>query len=352
MNSHTIQPGHSANAVQRAMINRRYGLFIHYGLNTFLNTEWSDGTHPPGDFAPAGLDTDDWAATAAEAGMRYVILTVKHHEGFCIWPSEHTDHAVRDVDVLGNLSLSCQKFGIELGLYYSLWDRHWEGGVMRELSPPALDEQASRRYVDHMLAQLTELFTRYGPVCELWLDGGWAQPRAFWRIPEIYARIKDLQPACALGVNWSIGLPGEPDMFWPDKPLEQLAGTRRGDGPPGVLPEEQRENFPIRYFPCDFRLGDPYLPGENDPKCFSHCGLSYYLPFESTVCLNERWFYSPDDTTLRSVDELAALYRRATAEDNVFILNSPPNREGVMPPQNRARLAELRKRIGLGGSPD
>lgn len=345
MNLKCILPGTAANSVQRAMINRRYGLFIHYGINTFLNTEWSDGTHTPESFAPVGLDTDDWAATAAEAGMRYVILTAKHHEGFCIWPSRHTEYRVRNVDVIERLACSCRKYGIELGLYYSLWDRHWEGGVMRELSPPALNEDSSRRYVDYMLAQLTELFTRYGAVCELWLDGGWAQPRAFWKIPEIYAKVKELQPDCAMGVNWSIGLRGNPDMIWPDKPLAELVGTRRSEGPPGVLPEDQRENDPIRYFPSDFRLGDPYLPGEGDPKCFSHCGFSYYLPFESTVCLNDRWFYSPEDEGLKAVDELAALYRRATAEDNVCILNSPPTREGIMPPQNRARLAELLKVI-------
>jgi alpha-L-fucosidase len=331
------------------MINRRYGLFIHYGINTFLNTEWSDGTSPVTSFAPTGIDTDDWAATAAEAGMRYVIITAKHHEGFCIWPTAKTSYAVKDVDVIAMMSDSCKKYGIELGLYYSLWDRNWHGGLMRDLSPPALDEQASEQYVDYMKAQLTELCTQYGPICELWFDGGWVQPRAFWNIPEVYSTVKALQPNCAIGINWTIGLPDKPDMFWPDRPLSELVGSYhcQYEGDMGVLPEKQQVNMPIRYFPCDFRLGDPFLPGDNDPKCFSHGGESYYLPFESTVCLNGRWFYSPEDSSLKSAEELVALYRRATAQNNIFILNSPPSPQGIMPPANRKTLAELRKWIEI-----
>lgn len=203
-------------------------------------------------------------------------------------------------------------------------------------------EAASRRYVDYMNAQLAELLGNYGPVCELWLDGSWVQPRAFWNIPEVYALVKSLQPGCAVGVNWSIGRPESPDVTWPDQPLDLLAGTRRGEGFVGVKPPEQREGFPIRYFPCDFRLGDPELPFEPDPKTFIHGGETYYLPYESTVCLNQRWFFHPDDTDLKSVEELSELYKRATAQDNILILNSPPNHDGIMPPHNLRRLAELR----------
>ena len=351
-----IQPATKPNAVQSAMLKRRYGMFIHYGINTFIGEEWTDGTHPPETFAPKGIDTDDWAATAAEAGMTYVILTVKHHEGFCLWPTEWTRHCAREIDVVARLAESCRKYGIELGLYYSLWDRNWEGGIMRQPYPTgpkvnlglletpylALDEAASRRYVDFMKAQLAELLSNYGPVCELWLDGGWTQPRSFWKMPEVYALVKSLQPCCAIGVNWSIGYPKLPDVNWPDRPLDLLVDTRCDEIFVGVKPADQRGGFPIRYFPCDFRLGDPFLPVEPDPKTFSHDGETYYLPYESTVCLNQRWFSHPEDTALKSVEELAELYKRATVQDNILILNSPPNRDGIMPPYNRLRLAELR----------
>jgi len=334
------------------MIARRYGMFIHYGMNTFLDQEWTDGTDGPDGYAPSAINTDQWARVAQEAGMKYVILTTKHHEGFCLWPTKHTRHSVASsgnrTDVVGALADSCRKYDLKLGLYYSLWDRNWSDGAMRALSPPALTPDASKQYVDYMLKQLEELLTQYGPVCELWLDGGWVQPREFWKIPEVYALVKRIQPGCAVGVNWSIGHPDNIDTYWPDRPLSELIDTQRQPGEPaGLLPEHQREGYPFRYFPSDFRLGDPYLPAENDPKRFTHDGESYYLPFEATVCLNDRWFYSPSDKGLQSVAELAGIYEKATAQDNVLILNSPPDRNGLMSTPNRNRLIELRKELDI-----
>lgn len=316
-----IRPADGPNAVQRLMIARRYGMFIHFGVNTFHDEEWTDGTKPPASYAPAAVDADQWARTARAAGMKYVIFTAKHHDGFCLWPTAHTDYGVASspvkTDVVAALAESCAKHRIEMGLYYSLWDRH---------EPSHADHP---RYVEYMLRQITELLTGYGPVCELWLDGGWAKKREQWDIPAVYARVKQLQPRCAVGVNWTIGLPDNPDA-------------------PEVKPDAQREGFPIRYFPSDFRLGDPYLPADPDPKLFAHGGELYYLPFETTVCLNSRWFFNTQDTALRSVDELATLYRVATAQDNVLIVNSPPTRAGVMSERNAARLRELAGRLGMG----
>lgn len=315
-----IRPSNRPNAVQRRMIARKYGMFIHFGLNTFHDLEWTDGTLPPSSYAPSAIDTDQWARTAREAGMKYVILTAKHHDGFCLWDSRYTDYDVgsssNKTDVIAALSRSCQKYGIEMGLYYSLWDRH---------EPSYLEDET---YVRYMIDQLTELLTHYGPVCELWLDGGWEKKREQWNIPAVYESVKRLQPGTAVGVNWTIGLPGNPDAR-------------------EVSPEMQKEGYPIRYFPSDFRLGDPKLPGSPDPKLFRHGQDLYYLPFESTVCLNRGWFYNTSDTELKSLDELAALYERATAQDNILILNSPPNREGVMTEANVHRLTALADRLDL-----
>lgn len=327
-----IRPSDEPNEVQRLMIERQYGMFIHFGINTFHDREWTDGTEPASSYAPTAIDTDDWARAAKEAGMKYVIFTAKHHEGFCLWPSEHTDYSVASspmtTDVVAALAESCRNYGIQLGLYYSLWDRHFGEGVMRDLRPEPMDEETARDYVDYMKKQLTELLTQYGDICEIWLDGGWTQPRDIWAIDEIYALVKALQPACAVGVNWSIGRPGEPDYH-------------------AVQPHEQQEGYPIRYFPSDFRLGDPYLPGDPDPKRFYHEGELYYLPFQSTITLNRYWFFNTNDDVVKPVDELVELYERATANDNILILNSPPNRDGAMPPENVIRLRELGERLGL-----
>lgn len=101
----------------------------------------------------------------------------------------------------------------------------------------------------------------------------------------------------------------------------------------------------MRYFPSDFRLGDPYLPVDNDPKTFTHDGEQYYMPWESTVCVSQVWFYNTKDTTYKSVDELERLYRQCTKNDNILILNCPPNREGRLRQRDIDILMELRKRI-------
>lgn len=320
-----IQPSNGPNSVQKKMISRKYGMFITFGINTFHNEEWTDGTKPVASYAPCSIDTDSWVRTAKDAGMKYVIFTAKHHDGFCLWNSRHTVYSVMyssdKTDVLASLSRSCKKYGVELGIYYSLWDRNWGNGIMRPLKPPRMGEAAAS-YLHYMKKQLDELLAEYGPVCELWLDGGWVQPREIWSISELYRLTKKLQPNCAFGVNWTIGRPGNPDCH-------------------ELKPEEQKEGYPIRYFPSDFRLGDPYLPTVPDPKCFSHGENSYYLPFESTVCLNDKWFFNSTDQGLKSVDELVSLYKQATAQNNIFVLNSPPNQEGKMPEQNIKRLREF-----------
>ena len=335
--SQYIRPSQSPTALHRKMIARKYGMFIHFGINTFHDMEWTDGTKPASSYAPTAVDTDNWARTATDAGMKYVILISKHHDGFCLWDSKHTEYDVaaspNKTDVIAAMAKSCRKYGIELGLYYSLWDRHWGDGVMRRSTFKAdlkLTREQKQAYVDYMEKQLTELLSNYGEICELWLDGGWVMPREAWQIPRIYSHVKKLQPACAIGVNWSIGRPGKPDSSL-------------------VKPNEQKEGFPIRYFPSDFRLGDPYLPAKPDPKLFSHDGNLYYMPFESTICLNDKWFFNTKDNALKSVDELARLYKTATDQDNILIFNSPPNRHGVMPERNVTRLKELAEHLGLTG---
>jgi alpha-L-fucosidase len=326
-----IKPSRQPNAVQRLMIDRKYGMFIHFGINTFHDEEWTDGTKPASSFAPGTIDTDPWAATARDAGMRYVILTAKHHDGFCLWNSRHTDYGIVSgpgkPDVVASLAGSCRKYGIELGLYYSLWDRHWGNGVMRDRKPDPMEPGVAKKYVGYMKAQLKELLTGYDDICELWLDGGWVQPRDTWRIDEVYSLVKKRQPACAVGINHSIGFPDNPDA---------TAGS-----------DQQKESYPIRYFPGDFRLIDPHLPVDPDPKLFSHDNALYYLPFETTVCLNQNWFFNTSDAFVKTLDALESLYRRATAQDNVLILNSPPNREGRMTESNARRLAELAGRLNL-----
>lgn len=207
--------------------------------------------------------------------MKYVILVAKHHEGFCLWDSQYTDYDVASsknkTNVIEVVAKACKKYNIDLGLYYSLWDR--------KINPDVKDQTKDTAYNNYMLKQINEVIDivqKHVKIVEFWFDGGWVKPNYRWPIMDIYQTIKHKAPNCQIGINWTIGSPDNADKH-------------------PVLPQDQKEGYPIRYFPSDFRLGDPYLPVDNDPKVFVYNGKSYYMPWESTVCISERWFYNTKD---------------------------------------------------------
>lgn len=300
-------------------------MFIHFGINTFHDEEWTDGSKPASSYAPSAIDAEQWIRTAKEAGMKYVILIAKHHDGFCLWDSRYTEYDVASsgnpTNVIEAVAKACRKYDIGLGLYYSLWDRKVNADVE--------DWKKDEAYNQYMLNQLTELMDivdDYTKVVEFWFDGGWVKQNYRWPVMDIYQTIKQRMPECQVGVNWTIGAPENADKH-------------------PVLPQEQKEGYPIRYFPSDFRLGDPYLPTDNDPKIFIHNGRQYYMPWESTVCISKRWFYNTTDNEFKSVDELEKLFCQSTKNDNILILNCPPNRDGKLRDQDVSILKALYKRI-------
>ncbi|GAB1454691.1 hypothetical protein MASR2M47_47470 [Draconibacterium sp.] len=320
-------PSNEPNEAQLKQIERKYGMFIHFGINTFHDMEWTDGSKPASSYEPTNIDAEQWVKTAKDAGMKYVILITKHHDGFCLWDSQFTEYDVSNsgnaTNVVEAVAKACKKHNIGLGLYYSLWDRNVNSNVK--------NTELDSAYNSYMLKQLDELMNitqEHTNLVEFWFDGGWLKQNNQWPIKEIYQTIKSREPECQIGVNWSIGLPENPDHH-------------------PVLPEDQKEGYPIRYFPSDFRLGDPYLPVKNDPKIFTHNGEEYYMPWESTVCISQRWFYNTTDTIFKPIDELVELFKVATAQDNILILNCPPNREGKIRSKDIEILTELRERLKI-----
>ncbi len=318
-------PSTSPSEAQQVQIARKYGMFIHFGINTFHDEEWTDGSKPAESYNPTTIDADQWIETAKDAGMKYVILVTKHHEGFCLWDSKYTEYDVASsgnkTNVVEAVAKACKKYGVGLGLYYSLWDRKVNADVE--------NIRSDKRYNKYMINQLNELINivkEHTNIVEFWFDGGWAKENYRWPILEIYQVIKKQEPNCQIGINWSIGLPDNSDAHL-------------------VLPDKQKEGFPIRYFPSDFRLGDPCLPIDNDPKIFTYNGESYYMPWESTVCISERWFYNTKDVNYKTIEELETIYRQATKNDNIFILNCPPNREGKIRRGDIELLKHLKRRI-------
>lgn len=320
------EPATAPSKAQQAQIARKYGMFIHFGINTFHDEEWTDGSKPAASYAPTAIDAEQWIRTAHDAGMKHVILITKHHDGFCLWDSRYTAYDVASsgnpTNVVEAVAKACKKYGVGLGLYYSLWDRKQNAEVK--------DYTRDAAYNEYMIAQLKELIAitkeQQVPIVEFWFDGGWMKPNYRWPVMDIYQTVKTEEPDCQVGINWTIADPSNPDKHL-------------------VLPDQQQAGFPIRYFPSDFRLGDPHLPTDNDPKLFMHDGKLYYMPWESTVCISQRWFYNTTDHTYKSVEELEKLYRQCTKNDNILILNCPPNREGRLRDQDVQLLQALRKRI-------
>jgi len=311
---------------QIALIKRCYGMFIHFGINTFNQIEWSDGTLPVASYNPIALDCDQWIQTAREAGFRHVVLVTKHHEGFCLWDSKYTTYDVGSspvkTDVVGEVAKACKKYGVELGLYYSLWDRN----------APSYEDEDPAAYVEYMKNQLTELLTSYGPVCELWFDGGWGKPDEDWRLPEVYAHIKTLQPDCQVTVNHTIHIPGQP------REIRE--------------PEDYQAGDPIRYWPVDFRTKDPNLVRADDPKHYTAPdGTRHYLPFEHTICISDRWnwFQKRDLIPARAPDELEELFYWCTANDNALLVNIPPDQTGRIRENEREAIFKAADLLGIRG---
>jgi len=319
------QPGDKPNQAQKEMIKRGYGMFMHFGVNTFTDMEWSDGSIPVEKYNPAQLDPDQWVRTARDAGFRYVLLITKHHDGFCLWDSQYTDYDVAaspvKTDVVKAVSDACKKYGLDFAIYYSLWDR----------KEPSYKDKDPQKYIDFMKNQLTELFTKYGKISELWLDGGWDRQPDNWGLDQLYKLVKSYSPNCAISVNHTIVY----------KEGERNAAL------PSTMTEDNKYYF--HYFPSDFRLWDPKLITRYDKKQYLHKGQSYYLPYEHTICLSSRWnwFQKSTELPIRSLDELEELFYWSTDNDNCLVVNVPPDQTGRIREYEANAVIELGKRLGL-----
>ncbi|WP_020573223.1 alpha-L-fucosidase [Actinopolymorpha alba] len=303
-------------AGQLAWQRAGFGMFCHFGINTYFGKEWSDGTLPPSGFDPTDLDARQWVATAAAAGMKYVVLTAKHHDGFCLWQTDTTAYSVRSApwrsgrgDVVEELATACADAGLGLGLYLSPWDRN-----AACYSDPAA-------YDDFYVRQLTELCTRYGPLFEVWFDGAGSEGRVYgWE--RIMAVVEEHQPG-AMIFNM-----GRPTIRW--------VGNEDG----------------LAADPCAYVVDQ----AEGDVGSAQWAG-GRYLPPECDVPIRRHWFWQPDDLhTLKSLEHLLAIYYRSVGLGAGLLLNVPPDRRGRLDDHDRPRLlelaAELERRFGSGVDAD
>jgi alpha-L-fucosidase len=299
-------------------------LFLHFGVNTFTDREWGDGREDPSIFAPSALDARQWARAARAAGARALILTAKHHDGFCLWPTRTTAHSVAaspwrsgSGDVVREFVEACHAEGLKAGLYLSPWDRN----------NPAYGD--SPRYNDLYCEQLTELLTRYGPIAEVWFDGangeGPGGKRQVYDWPCFFGLVRRLQPDAVMfsdagpDVRWcgnEKGTAGDPNWSTVNPEAVPFPGA---DGP-GIIDALQH--------------GDP--------------NGTVWRPAEVDVSIRPGWFYHPaENDRVRTVEDLEGLYFSSVGRNGKLLLNVPPTRDGLLHSTDVARLAQLRERLGL-----
>ena len=295
----TAQPSQK----QRDFLDWEMGAFFHFGIRTFYegHRDWDLQEMPLAGFNPTALDCGQWVRTAKEAGCRYAILVCKHHDGFANWPSAYTDYSVANTpwkggkgDIVREFTDACREYGLKVGLYYS----------PAQFGSKDMDGKA---YDDYFINQISELLTGYGKIDYLWFDGCGSEGHEY-DTARIVAAIRRMQPEILIFNMW------DPDTRW--------IGNEAGIAPlynPNVVKELE---FSIQTEEKDKLDETRYLPGECDFRM-----------------RRENWFYSDqDEDTVKSVEELMAIYDYSVGRGANFLINIGPDRRGLLPDADAKRL--------------
>lgn len=282
------------------------GVLVHFGPNSFMDREWGDGTADPSVFHPAQLDADQWVRAAKAAGAKYLIMVAKHHDGFCLWPSRHTDYSVKRSpwkqgkgDAVREVEQACRRHGLAFGIYLSPWDRH---------DPRYAD---NRKYDDYYVAQMTELATQYGPLAEFWLDGAGSEGHVYDFVRYIRT-MRTYQPNALLFASLDFMPYG--DIRW--------VGNESG------FAHEENWNVVDNY------------------------GILRWRPAEADTPLRHgHWFWHPNsEQRLKSLEELMEIYHKSVGRGAQLVLGIAPDNRGLLPEVDVKRLeefgAEIRRLYG------
>ncbi|MCC7054507.1 MAG: alpha-L-fucosidase [Gemmatimonadaceae bacterium] len=297
-------------------------MFVHFGVNTFTDREWGDGSEHPSIFQPTALDARQWARTAKMAGFKAMILTAKHHDGFCLWPTKTTTHSVASSpwrggrgDVVREFVDACRAEGLRPGLYLSPWDRH---------EPRYGDSPA---YNDVYVAQLTELLTQYGRIHEVWFDGANAEGpngrRQVYDWPRTWATVRTLQPDAVMFSD------AGPDVRWIGNERGAAGTTNWSTVDPRIVTVPGMSGDEVmRSLQDGDRDGTVWRPGETD------------------VSIRPGWFHHPaEDAKVRTADDLVQLYFTSVGRNSKLLLNVPPGRDGRFHATDVANLLAMRAQL-------
>lgn len=327
---HTVQP----TRAQKNWMEHAYGMFIHFGPNTLQGVGWGDGKFPAEEVVFPKIDVTQWVAVARDAGMKYAVLTTKHHDGFCLWPSAHTEYSVRNspqhLDIVGEFVNACRNAGVKPGFYYSTWDRH---------CPFYEDDQ---RYAEYMRNQISELARNYGDVFEWWFDGSWDKdhPTRKWEYNPEWENDASLKSLRGERYEW--------------KKLYTLIHQLQ---PGTIVLHNSSSDRPgrIKYLPCDARtaehfdfvMRDKIIEPVTDPVVTVN-GKQVYLPLEFEASITPGWFWNNSAFINHpSVATIVDWYQRARSVEANLLLNVGPNNLGLIPHYNVSFLLKAEKLISM-----
>ncbi|MCP4728173.1 MAG: alpha-L-fucosidase [bacterium] len=306
----------------------KFYAFVHFSPNTFTDKEWGYGDESPAIFNPSELNCRQWARVAGEAGMEGIIITAKHHDGFCLWPSETTEHSVKDSpwrngngDVLRELREACDEYGLKLGVYLSPWDRNHK-------------DYGTEKYIGVYRSQLRELLTNYGEIFEVWFDGamggdgyygGANETRridntVYYDWENTWKIVRELQPMAIMFSD------GGPDVRW--------VGNENGYA--------SETNW------CTVKKGILYpgIPGMNKQLQTGYEDGELWIPTEVNTSIRPGWFYHKDqDDKVKSVDRLIDNWYHSVGMNGNFLLNLPVDRRGLVHENDITSLQGLKEYI-------
>lgn len=322
---HRLRPARSIPVPSPAQLRWQrdeLALFLHFGVNSFSNREWGDGTEDPASFNPTALDTREWARLARRAGFRAMILTAKHHDGFCLWPTATTRHSVAaspwrngQGDLVREFTDACRAEGLRAGLYLSPWDQN------------AAVYGDSPRYDEFYLSQLNELLTRYGAIHEVWFDGANGEGpngrRQVYDWARYWGEVRRLQPEAVIFSD------AGPDVRWIGNERGVAGETNWSTVDPAIVTHPGMTGDEVmRSLTEGDRNGSVWRPGETDTS------------------IRPGWFWHPaEDHRVRGVDDLVQLYFTSVGRNSKLLLNVPPTRDGVIHPTDAVRLIAMRRRL-------
>lgn len=303
------------SARQLAWHKLEFYAFVHFNMNTFTGKEWGEGYENPKQFNPTALDCRQWARVCKSAGMKGIIITAKHHDGFCLWPSRYTEHSVKNSpfrdgkgDVLKELSAACKEYGLKFGVYLSPWDRNHP-------------QYGTPEYNTFFENQLTEVLTQYGDLFEVWFDGangeGPTGKKQVYDFPAFHALVRKYQPNACMFSD------AGPDIRW--------VGNEAGHADPTNWCLLKRDEL----YPGTPRFRE---------LTSGHADGTHWVPAECDVSIRPGWFYRPsEDNRVKTVSQLVDIYYASVGQNASLLLNLPVDNRGLVHETDAERLIAFGK---------